>query len=138
MKAISLWQPWASLMVLGHKRIETRTWKTDYTGELAIHAAKRLFIPDNPALVEVLERLGINLFSFPRGAIVGTVKLIKCIATGYDFRPLGYENLFGDYTPGRYGWITTDAKTFDIPIPCRGRQGLFDWEPDCPQRSTFQ
>src|SRR3546814_21127441 len=44
-KAISLWQPWASAIALGHKSIETRHWPTKYRGELAIHAAKR-FGPD--------------------------------------------------------------------------------------------
>lgn len=41
MKAISLWQPWATLMALGEKWIETRHWPTKYRGDLLIHAAKR-------------------------------------------------------------------------------------------------
>ncbi len=41
MKALTLWQPWASLIALGVKTIETRSWSTDYRGPLAIHAAKR-------------------------------------------------------------------------------------------------
>ena len=42
MKAISLWQPWASAMAIGAKQIETRGWSTNYRGPVAIHAAKRL------------------------------------------------------------------------------------------------
>ena len=42
MKALTLWQPWASLVALGHKRIETRCWSTKYRGDLAIHAAAKL------------------------------------------------------------------------------------------------
>lgn len=42
MRAISLWQPWASLVSIGSKRIETRHWSTDYRGPLLIHASKRL------------------------------------------------------------------------------------------------
>ena len=42
MKAITLTQPWASLVALGAKRIETRSWNTNYRGPLAIHAAKGL------------------------------------------------------------------------------------------------
>lgn len=49
MKALTLWQPWASLIALGIKRIETRSWSTNYRGPLAIHAAKR------PPGVEMLE-----------------------------------------------------------------------------------
>jgi hypothetical protein len=41
MKALSLWQPWASAMAVGAKTIETRSWGTSYRGPLAIHAAKR-------------------------------------------------------------------------------------------------
>ena len=41
MKAITLWQPWASLIAVGAKTIETRGWATNYRGPLAIHAAKR-------------------------------------------------------------------------------------------------
>ena len=41
MKAITVWQPWASLLVSGRKRYETRSWATTYRGPIAIHAAKR-------------------------------------------------------------------------------------------------
>lgn len=41
MKALTVWQPWASLVALGKKRIETRSWSTSYRGRLLIHAAKR-------------------------------------------------------------------------------------------------
>lgn len=41
MKAISLWQPWATLIATGAKQIETRSWATSYRGPIAIHAAKR-------------------------------------------------------------------------------------------------
>ena len=42
MKALSLWQPWASLIAAGVKKVETRHWPTAYRGPIAIHAAKRL------------------------------------------------------------------------------------------------
>jgi hypothetical protein len=41
MKAITIWQPWASLLACGAKQYETRSWKTDYRGPIAIHAAKK-------------------------------------------------------------------------------------------------
>ncbi len=40
MKALTLTQPWASLVAVGAKRIETRSWETNYRGTIAIHAAK--------------------------------------------------------------------------------------------------
>jgi hypothetical protein len=47
-KAISLWQPWASLMAAGVKLHETRHWWTSYRGPLAIHAAKRIDVAGSP------------------------------------------------------------------------------------------
>lgn len=47
MKVISLRQPWALLVVLGHKKIETRSWKTTYRGDLLIHASQKEFRPVN-------------------------------------------------------------------------------------------
>lgn len=41
MRALTLHQPWASLIAIGEKTIETRSWSTQYRGPLAIHAAKR-------------------------------------------------------------------------------------------------
>lgn len=46
MKALSLWQPWASLMALGVKQNETRSWPTSHRGDLLICAAKRMPTPD--------------------------------------------------------------------------------------------
>lgn len=41
MKAITVLQPWATLLVTGKKHIETRSWKTNYRGEILIHAGKK-------------------------------------------------------------------------------------------------
>jgi len=41
MKAITIWQPWASLIACGAKKFETRSWATKYRGPIAIHAAKK-------------------------------------------------------------------------------------------------
>lgn len=41
MKVLTLWQPWADLIAIGAKTIETRGWSTNHRGPIAIHAAKR-------------------------------------------------------------------------------------------------
>lgn len=51
MKALSLTQPWASLVAIGAKRIETRSWSTSYRGLVAIHASKRF--PDEACLFAI-------------------------------------------------------------------------------------
>lgn len=84
MRCISLWQPWASLVVFGYKIVETRHWSTDYTGYLAIHAAQKksgkihMECVDNFAIVDTLHRMGHDYHSLPRGGIVGYVYLGAC------------------------------------------------------------
>src|ERR1700694_3122793 len=55
MKALSLWQPWASLIAMGLKEFETRHWATSYRGPLVIHAAKRPLEADT--LSDAIHRL---------------------------------------------------------------------------------
>lgn len=150
MKCISLWQPWASLMALGHKTIETRSWSTGYRGPLAIHAAKRLMIPDDPEFFDALRRLGITIHDInklPLGAIVGACNLSACVpsdnfqtllnvaakglspeARARAIESIERQKIFGDYSPGRFLWLVSNIKKLETPIPCRGRQGLFEVE----------
>lgn len=102
MKLLSLWEPWASLMAIGAKQIETRSWCTDYRGWLAIHASKggltqaqlRETCFDNDfytALMEFppfREQVEANVRTkrwiaevFPHGCIVAVVKLVNCYPT---------------------------------------------------------
>ena len=96
MRAISLWQPWASLLVLGTKTMETRNWSTNYRGPLLIHAAKRMVkseliklgsMPEFQAAFHPLTNaagppiMPYALFGLPFGAIVGQVDLVDCIST---------------------------------------------------------
>ena len=78
MKAISLWQPWASLIAYGAKRVETRAWATRYRGPIAIHAAKtRSHLRDLDACVEfqaVVASPG-GPKHFPGGVIVAVAEL---------------------------------------------------------------
>jgi hypothetical protein len=121
MRAITLWQPWAQLIVTGAKRVETRHWPTNIRGVIAIHAAKR--------------KLDLTSFHgvLPLGAVVGTVELVDCIrieelyGSEYDSPA---ERSYGDWSPGRYGWLLRNPVLFDAPVPARGSQGFWRWEPD--------
>ncbi len=87
MKALSLWQPWASALVLGAKRIETRSWSTNYRGRFLIHAAKK--ITDDLRTVNsswtwkaILKPIGDEpLKLLPLGHILGYADLIDCVPT---------------------------------------------------------
>ena len=124
MKAISLWQPWATLMAEGFKRNETRHWTTNYRGPLLIHAAKRME-PLTLLMSQLLTPIGYKEWNdFPCGAIVCELELVDCIKTS-KYIPGHPEFEFGDYQPGRFVWITKNVKKFD-PIPFRGKQGFFN------------
>ena len=86
---MTLWQPWASLVVAGVKRFETRSWATSYRGPLAIHAAK-LSAHDlvkrigDDAYCELADIVSQNdlpssrIPNLPRGVVLGTVELVDC------------------------------------------------------------
>lgn len=135
MKAISLWQPWATLIAIGAKQIETRSWATSYRGPIAIHAAKRKVKRE---LIELARDIDFqaafgtaNLYpllnDLPLGAIVAVAELVACVPveklspkTG-----LGGEFWFGNYAPGRFGWMLSNVRALQA-IPYRGEQGLFN------------
>ena len=135
MKALTLHQPWATLIAIGAKTIETRSWPTNYRGPLAIHAAKafpeyareRFF---DWQIREPLYDFGYKkLADMPLGCMVCfcTLTDVVRIAKGVE-TPQGAEWYFGDYSLGRYMWKLTNVHSFSEPIPARGAQGLWTWE----------
>lgn len=132
MKALTLRQPWASLVAWGFKGIETRSWQTRHRGPLAIHAAKgfRDFRLTEP-LVDCLRQIPgySSLRALPRGVVLATCTL--AVVLPIEDRPLviaGLEQAFGDYSPGRFAWFLDDVVRLPEPIAARGRLGLWKWE----------
>lgn len=151
MKALTLTQPWATLVAIGAKRIETRSWPTRSLAPLAIHAAKGFpgacrELCEERAFLDALRAgkygapLGEDL---PLGAIVATARVAMCLKIGrtpdgrvFLGRHVGLleditepELSFGDFTPGRWAWVLADVVKLPKPIPARGAQGLWNWEP---------
>lgn len=137
MKSLSLTQPWASLVTIGAKAIETRSWSTPHRGLIAIHAAKtfpgwaREFAAFNEHCQAALKRVGVTrLEDLPLGAIIAVAELTDCVR----FDRFGrfadalseQERAFGDFTPGRYGFVLMDVRRLPEPIPARGALGLWD------------
>ena len=113
MKAITLHQPWASLVAVGAKQIETRSWRCpkSIVGErIAIHAGRGLHFPHNDE--EFNRRVAHYLGAFwgresRGGLVVATALVLSCIemtAENSPDWPQGDERLFGDYAPGRWMW----------------------------------
>ena len=121
MKAISIRQPWAWLIIEGHKPVENRSWPTRFRGDIQIHAAKgctlaeydeavafvRSFNPTLAAGIPPLERL-------ERGGIIGLVKLTDCV-----------RHHSSPYFAGPFGFVM--AKPYPLPFkPMRGLLGIFN------------
>jgi hypothetical protein len=133
MKVLSLLQPWASLVVMGAKTIETRGWTSKYRGPLLIHASK------GKAGAALAARPPFNKYigefkELPFGAIVGKVYLDNILRVElldlpeYRINQLSLEEYaFGDYTAGRYGWLLSDPVLFREPIAGPGQLGLWDF-----------
>ncbi|MEQ1861453.1 MAG: ASCH domain-containing protein [Chthoniobacteraceae bacterium] len=141
MKALSLWQPWASAIAIGAKTIETRGWFTTYRGPLAIHAAKtdtpelREFFEWHPAC-RPLRAAGYGRWEdLPRGAIVATCRLAECLRTTDIAGLSSQERALGNYDEGRFGWVLRDIVRLDAPITARGAQGLWEWDNGVPDLS---
>lgn len=144
MKAITIWQPWASLLVSGEKKYETRSWATTYRGPIAIHAAMRPVRRTIDALVADTKGSGWNtierfdslfmrpgaLDQLPTGAIIGKAILTRCNLITEDFRrKLSPQELdLGDFSIGRYAWEFHTMVPMDPPVKMLGKQGLWIWE----------
>lgn len=136
MKAISLWQPWASLIACGVKVHETRHWHAPgwLIGQrIAIHAAKKLIADPGEDLAELLsdEFGGHWVMDLPRGAIVATATLANCCPTMERLCLTSREDaICGDWHPGRFAWHLTEIRKVDPPQPYRGAQGIWEWSPE--------
>jgi len=121
--ALSVRQPWASLIILGLKSVEIRSWPTSHRGPLFIHAAKTL---DERALGR------FRLSDVPTGALIGVVDLIGVEPfTPATWRKLAPEHLdTGPFTLGLYAWTLADPRPLQQPVPWRGDRSLFEIEVD--------
>lgn len=153
MPALTLHQPWAQLVAIGEKRVETRSWKTSYRGLLAIHAGATI-----PKYAEELmrERHGFAAYArahlhihgfewgeLPLGAIVAVAQLVDCIPTEVYFEKIGddrkllLEHEYGNFDEGRYAWILNGADQLVEPVPARGKHQLWQLS-DAERRAVHE
>lgn len=152
MKVLSLTQPYATLVAIGAKHIETRSWATTYRGPLAIHAAKGLgpvggetglaqlcaCEPFLSALATPMVGRGmIKPSQLPRGVIIAVVELVDVVtiignwqyeAHGFKVIPDEPERSFGNYSGGRWAWLLRNVRRLREPIPARGSLGLWEYD----------
>lgn len=137
MLAISLWQPWASLVRDGRKTYETRSWKPKIERGtlLAIHAARYW----TNQLAEFQHEFEVQ--DCPRGAILCVVRYKAAYRTeeAYSHAPVAAtEERFGDWTSGRWAWRLELVHKFSVPIPCKGHQSLWWTDPETSEEMARQ
>ena len=119
MLALSIRQPWANLILEGIKDVENRNWSTKCRGRILIHAAKTCTEIDLIAANQCTQkyakgRIITSLDAGPRGGIVGTVEIVRCVVSSKS-----------PWFFGPYGFVLRDPKPLPF-IPWRGQLGFFD------------
>lgn len=146
-KAVTIWQPWATLIILLEKLNETRSWPTNHRGPLAIHAAQCLDREacETEPIKSILTKHGYSADTLPTGAILGTATIAgmwkswdverkrlilaePASEEGTIYKEItDQEFALGDYCEGRYAWELRDVHRFAEPIPAKGKQRLWNW-----------
>jgi hypothetical protein len=129
MKVLTVLEPWASLIIHGHKRWEHRSWPTAHRGPLAIHAGRRFgpwqrLLCEQMPIERVLSAAGIRRPSdLPFGCILGAVTVIDCVPASEleDGPPL---------VDSGFAWRLADPVRLPIPVPHRGQLGLCELPPE--------
>lgn len=122
MKALSVRQPWAWLIVAGYKDIENRAWSTRYRGRIYIHASRKL---DKGGLATIISG-SINITQsvqdalsqkthLERSAIIGEVDIVDCVTQSSS-----------PWFTGPYGFVLKNPVLYERPISCKGKLGLFE------------
>ena len=135
MKALTIWQPYASLIAKGLKEYETRGFKTRYRGPLLIHSGQRpmrwvLNHSDEDALDVAIEAFGMEqLMKLPVGVAICVVDLVDCVEMTPEFiaQQSQTELATGDWMPGRFAWKLENPRPLD-PVELLGKQGIWNAE----------
>jgi hypothetical protein len=141
-KALTLIQPWATLIALGEKQIETRSWSPNFKGKLAIHAGLKIDLDacGQPWIKAALAKHGITIpEKLPTGCVIATCTIFDYVQMAYNhdakhevevpgYKLSNQEYALGHYEHGRWAWILANVILPDEHIPARGKQRLWDFE----------
>ena len=125
MKVISIKEPFATLIKDGVKIYETRSWKTNYRGEIYIHASLSLSKAENVESAKRFLKSDVN-----PGYILCRCELIDCIPMTEEF--IKYINAetqeaeYGRYSEGRFAWKLRVLEVLKNPIPAKGKLGIWN------------
>ena len=126
-KVLSIKEPFATLIKDQVKIYETRSWKTNYRGEIYIHASKSLSKSENVETAKRYLKSDIN-----PGYILCKCELIDCVLMTKEF--IDYinnetnESNYGIYTEGRYAWELKVLEILPEPIKVKGKLGIWNYK----------
>jgi len=129
MKAITLPQPFASLIAVGAKTMVTRPEATSYRGLLAIHAATTPVTVNDPYHLSVLSVSGLDMNHLPLGAVIAQCRLLDCREITADSCPCYPEYAFSEFKAGWFAWTLSEVHVLSEPVTAQGGSNLWDW---CP------
>jgi hypothetical protein len=131
MKVLTLMNPWATLVSIGAKQIETRGWRSDSTGLLLIHASKKsgeahMLCYEEP-FKSAIRSAGMTIgeVGLSNGRVIAVCNLRSCEVIDEHNTPGEPERSFGDYARGRYMWHLTDVQRI-WSEPVRGKQNIWN------------
>lgn len=130
MKVLTIREPFATLIMNKIKYIETRSWKTNYRGEIYIHAGVAKLdnkIKDRVNLTKLYNSSELNY-----GYIICKANLVDCVLIDEEFvnkvKHDSMDNYYaGDYALGRYAWILADVEIIE-KIPAKGQLGIWNYK----------
>lgn len=130
MKVLSLTEPYATIIKEGKKKIETRSWKTNYRGKLYIHASSTKIPKEYKENKDLMALVDINKLNY--GNIICSCELVDCIEMTDEFIASVKLNkdkyVSGIYAKGRYAWILKNIEVLDNPIKAKGHLGIWNLE----------
>lgn len=130
MRVLTIQEPFATLIMSEYKKIETRSWKTSYRGEIYIHAGKsnNFMKMIDPYTKKIIGNLELNY-----GSIICKTDLIDCIEMTEEFiekikgkDPDEYK--LGFYEKGRYAWVFGDIEALSQPIKAEGKLNIWSYQ----------
>ena len=131
MKVLSLTEPYATLIKEGMKKVETRSWKTSYRGELYIHASSTKIPKTSKENAELMNLVTENNLNY--GYIICKCNLVDCLKMTQEYveniKKNNYqEYVCGEYKEGRYAWILENIEMLDNPIKAKGHLSIWNYE----------
>ena len=130
MKALSIRQPWASLIVNGYKPLENRSWNTKFRGEFYIHAGKKFDHKGYQWVNDNFPNVDMSLICMNTGGIVGKAMLINVV---HDLEKRLLTETDEPWFFGEYGFILDNAKPLPF-VPYKGRLGFFEIKDNLNER----